>query len=217
LSGSWFYTNFESERFLDTTSYLGTLSLTRRVSRRDSISANAGLQTTVDDLTTRRIPAFYAGYGHLFGTSLQLGLAAGAARDDNYYAEEVTPPWTFYGSANLSGRIRRVALTLSYSRGLQPLIGLGVTQVTDSLGLGLELPIGRRFRLLSNGVLALRATPLDTAARRLEWDAYFGGSAALSERISLALGYRFRRREDPLGMLSNDRASVSLVYAGRPR
>jgi hypothetical protein len=123
-----------------------------------------------------------------------------------------------YVSADLTGRIRRSTVTLTYQHNRRPRIGLGVSGIADTFGLGLVMPIGRRVELVASGGLAAwQDDSAPGAPAREEWDAYFGASSRLANQLRLVLGYRFRTRSDPLGTVRNDRATVSLAYAGPGR
>lgn len=225
LGGSGYYTQFETGPYLDTMYGIATLNLSQRVSSRDNLMLSASYQVTQDDLSTRRNPAYYAGYERRFGSSMRLELSAGLARQENFSTEGGTedgpafePRWGFYGTAGLSGRVRRSSLSARYRRGPQPQIGLGTSEVTDAFTLGLTHPLGRRIELVGNGAVALRASAVEAgAAQRLDWDLYFGAFSRLSSQLRLGVGYRFRRRDDPLGTIRNDRATVSLVWGDRER
>lgn len=221
LGGTWYYTQFETGPYLDTTDWIATFNLSQRVSSRDDLTLSGSYEATQDDLSTRRNPAYYAGYGHRFGSSMRLELSAGVARQENFSTEggpAFEPRWGFYGTASLSGRVRRSSLSARYRRGPQAQIGMGTSEVTDAFTLGLRHPLGRWIELVGNGAVALRAAAVEVgAARRLDWDLYFGAFSRLSSQLRLGVGYRFRRRDDPLGTIRNDRATVSLVWGDRER
>ena len=132
----------------------------------------------------------------------------------------LAPAWGPYGSAGLTGHIRRATLSFRYSHGYQPAIGLGVSQMTDNLALSATVPIGRRFDLLANGALSLRKSRIVASGpSEKDWDLYTGASCTLSRRLRLVGGYRFRTRDQSGSLVSevvapvrNNRASLSLVY-----
>lgn len=220
VDGSWNRTDFEAV-YLDTTYWLGTVSLARRIASRDEVLVNGSFRRTEDDLSTRQGPTLTAGYGHVFGSSLRLGLAAGAGEEE---ARPSTPGQAtrrtqdFYFAANLDGRVRRSTVSVGYEHARRPRVGLGVSEVADTFTLGLVIPIGRRVELLANGGLAVwQDDSSPDAANREDWDAYFGAASRLTSRLRLVLGYRLRARSDSLGTVRNDRATISLAYAGSAR
>jgi len=221
VDGSWTQLNFESDRYLDTTYWIGTVTLERRISLRHEVSLNGVFRRTEDDLSTRQGPALTAGYGHLFGTSLRLRLAAGMGEEDSRpSAPDLEPErrQEFFASVNLAGRVRRATVSLGYQHGLVPRVGQGVSEVTDSFTSELMIPIGRRLELLTTGALAIRADGfLPDAPTQMDWDAYLGAAYRLADRLRLVVGYRFRVRDDQFGTIHNDRATVSLAYERRTR
>jgi hypothetical protein len=219
LDGTCWRVDFESERLLDTPDCSASSSLSRRISPRDDLSLQGRFQWTVDDVSTRRTATFGLGFGHRLGRALRFDVTGGGARTETVVAEapiEAAPRWNFDGSAAFTGRIRRSTLALSYRHSPTPTYGFGVTQVSDTFGLGATVPIGRSLEVLANGSFVLRSDPtLQGSPRRQDWDAFVGASSRLARRLRLVLGYRFRVRdavEQTGGKARNDRASVSFVY-----
>jgi hypothetical protein len=211
-------TEFESERYLDTTTGMGSVSLSRRVSLRDELSLGGTVRRTEDEQSVRQGPTLLAGYGHRFGESLRLRLSLGAGREETVASASAQPPaprWDLSAEATLEGRIRRSTVTFRYLHGLQPTIGLGVSQVSDTFNLGLNVPVGRRLELVASGTFWTRNNPSSPDLPSLQdWDAYLGASVRMARRLRLVLGYRFRVREDSVGTVQNDRATVSFAYEG---
>lgn len=107
---------------------------------------------------------------------------------------------------------------MEYQHGLQPRIGLGVSEITDSFGLRARIPIGRWFELLTNGAFVqLRDISAPDTSPRRNWDAYVGASSRLKNWLRRVVGYRFRVRDELRGALPNDRATASLVFWERAR
>jgi hypothetical protein len=218
FDGTWLRTDFQSDSYLDTTYWTGAVSLAHRVAPRDELSLNGVYRETRDDLTTRRGPTLTAGYAHTFGpalatSSLRLRLDAGAGREENLANAPTgtnSSGWDFYGAALLTGQFRRSSVSLGYRHGRRPQIGLGISEVSDTVNLDLTIGAARWLDLLARGAVSFYSDP-DLPTRQ-DADVYLGAASRLSRRLRLILGYRFRVRDTSPGQVRNDRATVSLAY-----
>jgi hypothetical protein len=216
LDGGWQRVDFDSDVLIDTQLWRGAANLTRRISQREELSLFVQFIRVEDAFSARHEPSASLGFTSQLSKDVSLDLSAGAGRSETVSGVEAEPlSWTAQVTAGLTATVRRGYLSVRYEHGLQPLPGLGVTQLTDLFSLGAVLPVGRRLELLANGSFALRSNPQGGDSRRgREADAFAGGALRLARRLRLVLGYRFRYHDDPLqGMdIRNSRGSVSLAW-----
>jgi hypothetical protein len=216
LDGGWQRVDFDSETLIDTQLWTTAARLAHQVSRREELSLRVQFMRVEDAVSTRHEPGAFLGLTSRLSKNVSLDLSAGAGRSETVSGVEAAPlSWTAQATAGLTASMRRGFLSLRYQHGLQPVPGLGVTELTDFASLGMVLPVGRVLELIANGSFALRGDTGNAGIRRTrEADAFGGGALRLARRLRLVVGYRFRYRDDPrLGMeIRNNRGSVSLAW-----
>jgi hypothetical protein len=217
LSGTWRRVDFDSDLFLDTAQWTGGAALSHRLSRREEVALRAQVLRTEDDLGTRYNPSASLDYTYRFARDFRVTLGTGVGWNENVDSVDVEAPegrWDVLISGGLQGRLRRAFLSVRYRRGLQPAVGLGRTDLTDSIDLNALVPVGRRLELLATGVLALRTEASGEERRTRSADVFTGVALRLARKLRFVAGYRFRVRDSPLETeaVRNNRASLSLAW-----
>jgi hypothetical protein len=216
LEAGWQRIDFDSGVLLDTQTWTAITGLSRRISEGEALSLRATLTRIVDDVSTRHEPKATVGLSSRLSRNVFLDLSAGAGRTQTLSGTELQPQqWSAQAAASLTVYVRNGQLSLSYEHGLRPTTGLGVTEITDLVGVNAVLPIGRKLELLARGSFAIRgATGNEGARRSREADAFTGAALRLARRLHLVAGYRFRYRSDPFQEpgTRNNRGSLSLAW-----
>jgi hypothetical protein len=216
LSGGWQSIDFDSESLLDTVSWNVATSLSQRISQREALSLRLEGFRIEDERSTRHDARASLAYTYRFARNFALSLNAGAGGSEAVTGIETSPQrWDALLGAALFARLREGYVSVGYQHGLQPVPGLGVTELTDAATLSALVPVGRRLEVIVRGSFAVRGQSGDeTPRRRRDGDAFAGAALRLARRLRIVLGYRVRYRENPFeeGTLRNDRASVSLAW-----
>jgi hypothetical protein len=217
FNGAWRRIDFDSDLFLDTVQWTGGAALSRRLTPREDLSLGAQLLRTEDDVGTQYNPSVSLDYTYRFTRDFKVLLGSGVGWNETRDTVDIEVPerrWNVIVSGGLQGRLRRAFLSILYRRGLQPAVGLGQTDLTDSIRLNALVPVGRRLELLATGVLALRTNTGGEERRSRDADVFTGAALRLGRRLRLVAGYRFRVRDSPLEpeVVRNNRASLSLAW-----
>lgn len=215
VDGAWQRMTFGSTVYTDTTDWTGGLGLSRALSPRVSLVAQARFRQSDTKASQRRVPAFTANLRSRLATHLFLTLGGGVNRESVVLLNggSYPPPRLgFTGSVSLGGNIRRATLNATYNHGIVPTPGLIFNELVDALGLGATVPMGRSYELVADGAMALRR--LDTTQRQQRYryaDTFVGLARTIGFYTKVVLGYRYRFRDDT-GRARNDRASLSFVW-----
>ncbi len=121
----------------DIGSVTGTVGFSRDFNEVWSIQADGGVQHTRADITITQLEPVY---GFFFGFPIQIG--------NQVVSEQVkNAGWGWVGSASLNFKGEVGSGSLSYSRLVQPAVGLGGAAVRDSLALSAQHRISYEFLL----------------------------------------------------------------------
>lgn len=216
LDAGWRRIDFDSDTLLDTQTWTAGTSLARRLSEGESLSLHAMLVRIEDSTSTRNDPSASLALSSQLSRRVSLDLSAGAGSTQTVTEFGPQPrEWSAQAAASLTVSVRNGQLSLRYEHGLRPTTGLGITELTDLVGVRAVLPIGRKLELLARGSFAFRGKAENAGARRSrEADAFAGAALRLARRLRFVAGYRFRHVDDPLlgAATRNNRASLSLAW-----
>ncbi len=187
--------DFDDPQLIDTESGTAGVSLSRRYSSRSSLSL------LYNFIRTNAIRYGYDSHQASLGWSraltrrLTFSLASGAG-----YALE--PPLDdrradrlyYYGTAGLSGQVRRSTVNLQLRRSINPAYGLGGNLLSYGAALSAGIPVGRHINLAMGGVHTWSEDPAGLRSSAfVSDDANASFSLTFRRRLGLSLGYLFRR------------------------
>lgn len=198
LSARYDRVDFDAPELFDTEAGNAIFSLSQRLSARSTLSLTYGFLRTKD--LTGGFDSHQAalGWSRTLGKRLTLSLASGAG----YAIEPQTEGspaerWYYYGTAGLSGQIKRSTLSLQLRRSANPAYGLGGNRLSYGAALSAGIPFGRRAHLSLGGVHTWSEDPvgLDLSSKFVSDDANASFSLTFLRRLGLFLGYVSRRYE----------------------
>jgi hypothetical protein len=134
-------------------------------------------------------------WSHVLSPRSAFLLEAGSSYTPDSAQASLAQPWSFYGGASYSRKIKRSSLELYARREVAPAFGLGVSRLETRFGLSATIPMGRAWTLALYGTHVLPEAPEGAGYSYSTPDE---ASADLGVRIGRLFGIsargRYRRR-----------------------
>jgi len=173
LDGRGYSTIFEQSDatalgLVDGRSVRGTAALDWMIGSRDT----TGIVYSLEDDFNRPSPtagetgsySYLTHYGslqwsHVLSPRSAFLLEAGSSYTPDSAQAALAQPWSFYGGASYSRKIKGSSLQLYARREVAPAFGLGVSRLENRFGLSATIPMGRAWTLALNGTHVLPEEP----------------------------------------------------------
>jgi hypothetical protein len=196
----------------DQARYEGKLSFSHKMGERRTLSFSYDLaENTFLEYSNARTHSATFSYSHQLTPNTKYSIEAGPSLVDgsmdskNYFG--------YFASAQISRKIRSSQASFNFSHRTGDSTGLGGVSETQSAGLSLSCPFGRRISATVNATAYDSHARLDNPYNTRSFSGALNMSYALGRRWSLGIGGSYRNNEG-IRMLNNEykRIFLSLAY-----
>lgn len=203
------YASFDSPTLVDGSSLRGGLGLARRISTRDSLTLDYGVQRISHGGFSAFIQTLAAGWTRAFGE----GAAAQVTGGMSYYERSgaAVATWRWYGTAGVDKTFGKVSIGAHYSHAITQAFGLGRDRVVDAVRGTFRVAFTRRFALATSGAYGYSKDPVlgEFLFETVSANGALNFQAA--RHLGLSAGYAYRHRRNPAAMaLTSQQVFVSL-------
>lgn len=206
--------DFDAPELLDTESAHAGLVLSRRMSARSSLSLSYGFLRTNDLSQGFDSHEAALGWSRILAPRLTLSLAGGPGYARDPLAGDQGERWYYYGTAGLTGQIRRSTVNLQLRRSSNPAYGLGGNRLSYGASFSAGIPFGRRARLALTGVHTWSEDPIGQASDYVTDDGTAAFTLTFLRRLGLSLGYGYRRNDpEDKPVVTSHRGAVGLTWS----
>jgi hypothetical protein len=213
LSGGYNAVDFEDPRLVDSQSFTGGATLSRRLSPHDEFGINYGFLRTKDsDAVPLDTHSATLGWNRILSRHMSLALTGGVGYNPAF--ETRAQQFYFQGSFGLRGQWRHSSLNFQVGQSVSPAYGLGGNQLSDSVSLSAVVPFGKsvHFTIGGNHTWVRDRSTNGTNYNSDDVDTSLDFKLSRHAGLALAYGFRSNDPEGPAAAVRGHHASFGVTY-----
>lgn len=195
LSGSYYTALFQQQnpsqpRLTNGDRLGGGLGLSRKLSNENAVNLGYSFARSDQRVTTAYIHSLSLAYSRVLGEFTNAGISIGASRRE----ASTTTTHALTGGAEIARQFEDFSLSLSYSRNLSALFGLGRDVVHNTFSLSHARMLTASLGIQASGRYSRSRDPLDPSFGYNAWFASAGLNLSLFRLLQVHGGYSFAKR-----------------------